>query len=461
MIASGGNFADYSYRQSVGAKTDLAEHTMLSAPAAATGALPNSSQSPDMLVLSSKPGVHALTPGEGSLGNYARIASTLADPVQKLFWLQGLAQELLPGERVVDCLRKLAPVNPEAGAKAYIWPTVEIHHNPHTGRACYRNLMVCDSVWTCPVCGSKISENRRKALTEACQRAEARGMGTALLTVTLRHQRADSLRSVRRALLAGIRRMKSGRRWQEIKREYFVTGDVRGLEVTHGDNGWHPHAHFLLFFDRPLTSLELESLQNALKTFWGAILARLGHDASWEHGLDLKAGNEYIRDYVAKFGRMPKLKLDDGWTIQHELTKSNVKLARSAEGRTPWQLLADYGLGDRQAGKLFQEYAREFKGCHQLQWSRGLRELLGMDDIETEIEAQTQSQTKYLTEIDKDTWSEIVRRRLRGDLLREAGYGDAIWVHSWLAATLENYYPPGDWRRQVWRPPRASPEKPL
>lgn len=457
MIASGGNFADYSYRQPAGAKAEVAKYTMSSAPAAAAGALPNPSQSQDMVYLSDKPGVHALTPG-APLGNYAEIASTLADPVRKTFWLQSLAQDLLPDERVADCLKKLAPVNPEAGAKAYTWQTVEIHYNPHTHKAHYRNLMVCDSVWTCPCCASKISEKRRQELTEACRRVKARGGDYAMVTVTLRHQRADSLRVIRRALLAAIRRMKSGRRWQEIKSDYFIVGDVRGTEMTHGANGWHPHAHFLVFFERPMADLELKSLEIALKTLWGAILAGLGQDASWEHGLDLKAGDQYVRDYVAKFGRLPKLQLDDGWTVQHELTKSNVKLARSPEGRSPWQLLADYGFGDRQAGRLFQEYAREFKGVHQLQWSRGLRAWLGMDEIESEIEAQAESQSEYLTEVDKASWSEIVRRRLRGELLREAGPGDAFRVQRWLAATLEDYHPPGNWRRQYWRPPPVKPQ---
>ena len=62
--------------------------------------------------------------------------------------MQSVAKDLLPNERVKICLRHVAGDN------------VEVRKHLKTEKAFYSGLMVCGSVWMCPVCASKISERR-------------------------------------------------------------------------------------------------------------------------------------------------------------------------------------------------------------------------------------------------------------------------------------------------------------
>ena len=73
---------------------------------------------------------------------------------QRLFrWaLQAEARHILPHERVAECLHV---VNPLALG-------VEVLHTPRQQAAYYKSLIVCGSVWMCPLC----AENRGWIVTE-------------------------------------------------------------------------------------------------------------------------------------------------------------------------------------------------------------------------------------------------------------------------------------------------------
>src|SRR5260370_40243977 len=63
--------------------------------------------------------------------------------------LQRTAQALLPNERVAFCMRRIQAT------------TVDVLYSPSRQSAHYRGLMVCGSIWVCPICAAKISERRR------------------------------------------------------------------------------------------------------------------------------------------------------------------------------------------------------------------------------------------------------------------------------------------------------------
>ncbi len=307
-----------------------------------------------------------------------------------------------------------------------LWHTVEIHRNEETKKAHFDHLIVCDRVWGCPVCASRISESRRQALSTATSRSDYQ---TVLVTFTLSHHLGDKLVDLRDAILGAYRRLKSGRFWQDLKHGFDWVGDVRSLEVTHGDNGWHPHIHALMMFENELSIDDLKELENRLKRRWLVVLDKLGMFADWEHGCDIKTGDRYIREYIAKFGKLPEVEKRKSWTVEHEIAKSHVKKGK-AKGRTPFELLADYGNGDKKAGALFVEYYFCFKGRHQLQWSRGLRALLNMDEIEAEIEEKTIGDNdQMIAEIYPSDWRKVLYNYARGEVLRIAGEGDtvALW----------------------------------
>lgn len=259
-------------------------------------------------------------------------------------------------ERVCYCCRQRAPFVGK----------IAINRSPD-GRASYSGLYHCASIWACPVCAAAITEKRRRAVSELIRAAKLRGYGVALATYTLRHHKGDRLIDLLVMLLQAYRMMKSGgsvtrsHGWAGFAYEHGWAGSIRCLEVTYGDNGWHVHIHELVFFSPDVAALvNLDTVQSDLADLWIAALRKCGGSADVQHGVKVQDGNAADK-YVAK------------WGLEHELTKAPTKRA-GLDGRTPHQLLDDFGQGDKQAGELFREYAAAFKGRAQLVASTSMRD---------------------------------------------------------------------------------------
>lgn len=312
--------------------------------------------------------------------------------------------------------------------------TVDVMKHPEGNRAYYKGLMVCGMVWICPLCAARITEERRQELTRALA---VSGFTAYLVTYTVRHNMRQSLKSLLDAMQQAFRSMKSGKAWQFLKDEYSWVGSIKSLEVTHGDNGWHPHQHELVLLDEPLSKSAQNGLLSDLRIKWDGNLKRHGYGASWAHGVDLRATDEDVQEYVAKFGHEPVVM---SWGLEHELTKQPVKKGKVG-GRTPTQLLADYGNGDLNAGRLWKDYAFTFKGKKQLVWSKGLREILGLEQEipDTEIVATLPDGVLLLTSLNSTEWKAIIRADIRGEVLDKAASLDIIQFRRWLGGKLENW----------------------
>jgi hypothetical protein len=217
-----------------------------------------------------------------------------------------------------------------------------------------------------------------------------------------------------------------------------ITGSVRALEVTHGDNGWHPHVHELLFI---AAATDLGRLEGDLRARWDGVLATAGMRDVNEHGIDVRDSDEAVADYVAKFGREP------GWTDEHEVAKAVSKRGR-AGSRSPMGLLEDYCLGDTAAGRLFTQYARVFKARRQLVWSFGLRALLLPDVEETADEDVVGDASDYpdlLATFSLEQWRVIVGNDARAEVLEVAASGDAAEVWDFVRGLT----PPPTLRRRA------------
>lgn len=311
-------------------------------------------------------------PPQNALVNIARFASPPPSPkaiIERLYHA-AIARELMPQERIHDCLRKIVPGK----------NTVDLIYDPDRQTAHYKNLITCGSVWMCPVCAARITEQRADELRRACLKWREGAGFMAMITFTLRHNKGDRLTTVLEALREAHRRFKSGKGFQTLKGRYNWHGSVTALEDTHGKNGWHPHLHELVFFDA-LSRDTWSEFADDVKRRWIGSLAAEGRDATWAHGVDIRDTDEQIYDYIAKFGHEP---LDTSWTIDREIAKAPVKKAKSEEGRTAFQLLADCAIGDYSGAPLFQEHCRVMKGRKQLVWSRGLRDELGLNEEQTD-----------------------------------------------------------------------------
>ncbi|MFJ1298278.1 replication protein, partial [Acinetobacter baumannii] len=72
---------------------------------------------------------------------------------------------------------------------------VGVDYNQKTGMASYTNLQYCGSVWVCPDCSYKISQERKKELAEAMKGCVDKGLHVAMLTLTVPHYLGDDLRA--------------------------------------------------------------------------------------------------------------------------------------------------------------------------------------------------------------------------------------------------------------------------
>lgn len=344
---------------------------------------------------------------------------------QRVIWrfaLQSAARELLPREGVAHCMRGVIP-RPNAPIG------VEVLYAPLKHAAHFGGVQMCKSVWLCPVCAAKISERRREELSEALriwsEEWSSETHRLILVTFTLRHHVKENLQDVLVALRRARRLLTSGRGAQDLAESHGVVGMVRSLEITHGQNGWHPHMHVLMFFDREVRIIPFEQ---EMKDRWGKCVAAVGRYASWQHGCDVRFSDRDIAEYVAKWGKEPQ------WTPAHEVTKAVTKAGRKG-GRTPLQLLADYLNGDQAAGRLWLQYAVNLKGERQLWWSHKLRERLGLavEKTDEEIAIEQEEIAVVLASLSAGAWRVVVANDARGELLEVAASGDPEQVQAFLS----------------------------
>jgi len=343
------------------------------------------------------------------------------DRVIRRYELQAAARELLPREGVANCMRGIVP---KPGASYQ----VDVIYAPIKGQAHYGGLQTCRSVWHCPVCAAKISERRREELSTALriwsEEWKSEQHRLLLVTFTLQHNASDDLSIVLKALIRSRGLMVSGRGAKYLSETYGVVGMIRALEVTYGVSGWHPHLHVLMFFSQEVPIIPFEQ---EMKDRWSKCVTSSGRYASWQHGCDVRFSDADIAAYVTKWGKEPK------WTASHEMTKAVTKKGKRG-GKTPMQLLSDYSSGDAVAGRLWLQYAVNFRGQRQLYWTPGLRERLGLgkERSDDEIAIEQEEIGILLSSLTFGAWRVIVANDARGELLEVATTGDAEKLQQFL-----------------------------
>ena len=323
------------------------------------------------------------------------------------FALQSVARDILPKSRTAFCLRSRI----KGGEGVGVWRSTQ-HQTAH-----YSGLIVCGSVWTCPVCAAKISERRRLELQAAIAQHRESGGDAYLLTLTTPHGRRDDLAQLLAMQAKALASFTAQRAVKAVFAEMGEIGRVRAFEVTHGrkgtNNGWHPHYHFLQFAKGGADAAQLMDWRTRLYLEWAKCCERAGLGTpSFQHGLDLQDGSKADK-YLSK------------WGLECEMTKGHIKQAK-AGGETPFDLLravlAD--KSDRQAAALFSEFGRVFKGKRQLSWSRGLRARFDLvEKTDEEIAQEHTEGAELLGLISVDEWRDVLRVQARGVVLELAAAG--------------------------------------
>lgn len=307
---------------------------------------------------------------------------------------QSVARKALPEERVSTCLRI-----PNNNSNVQVWKHLK------TQKAFYNGLLVCGSVWTCPVCSAKISERRRKELQQAFQVHQKEGGKIALLTLTFSHKKTDKLKETIAKFGQATQKFMSGRAYNDIRLELDLIGRIRVFEVTYGLNGFHPHTHIALFYNN---DIPLENIKYKMFDLWEKACFKVGLTTSEKYGLDLQDGNE-AEKYLSKHGT---------WGLDQELSKAHIKKAKN-ESMTPFDFLREYLKSENEFYlTLFKEYAECFKGKRQLQWSQGLKQKFVIEEKTDELLAkESLEDADLLGLLTYDTWKNILKYENRSYFL--------------------------------------------
>lgn len=314
------------------------------------------------------------------------------------YLLQDQSRILLPKERVRKCRRfRIDKTKPRT-----------VMYNENRKKAHYGNVQICGSIWICPVCAKQISEKRRQELKAGLEKWKTTHSSSVyLLTLTFSHTKDQPLKFLLEGLRKAMKRFYETSKVQAIFKKLGVKYKIKGLEVTYGQNGWHPHHHVLLLVDHH--DFYFRDQIKELTELWIKACVKSGLNApSMRHGLDLRNGY-YADQYVSK------------WGLEDEVTKGHTKKGREG-GYTPFDLLnmsiQDQEIYGKKPSKLWQEFAIAMKGSRQLEWGRGLKQFLEIEEkSDEELAEETEKTSITLTPVEDMVFHLLCKFQKRQDYL--------------------------------------------
>lgn len=323
--------------------------------------------------------------------------------------LKSVVNRLLPNSRTSKCMVYRQPLSGVGLAP------IQVHITCEHQKAFYTGLMSCGSIWNCPVCAAKVSERRRTELQDAMAASRRLGWQAHFLTLTVPHGIGDDLKQIKQLQQKALARMSSGKnriKEQLLRNGITQHGYVRAYEITHGQNGFHPHFHIILFTSG-CSSAQIQSLYSPA---WQKACLSVGlPEPSEKHGCTVQDGSEAAK-YASK------------WGIEDEMTKANQKQAKR-KGITPWGLLRavldenNPEYSPEYAANLFRVYSKCMKGARQLHWSVGLRNALALATELTDeqlAEQITDEDSVFFAFITPDQWRAIRRAKAEAHILTAA-----------------------------------------
>lgn len=301
-----------------------------------------------------------------------------------------------------------------------------VHLNPE-GRARLGGISTCSSVWACPMCTALIQEGRRKEIAQAMAWAyqPAQNLQPVMVTFTFPHKDFQSLQELLQRQALALKYLRKGAKWDRFKRSLGYQGLIRSLELTYGQNGWHPHTHELFFVSH---LVDAQAMQVQLIELWESACLRAGLLDGKDvvqcynfrlHAVDVK-GWCSDSDYLAK--------QDDSrhWGVDREMAKASTKAGR-AKGQHPFGLLATAAAGDAAAGERYLEYIEAMKGKRQLFWSHGLKARVGIEEqSDDELADDPDPSQAVFCLFDRGNWYRTLRLKKRAVLLEMAEEGHKV-----------------------------------
>lgn len=303
-------------------------------------------------------------------------------------------QILQEQERLSLCLKRSVPSL-----------RVKIVHSNKTGRSHFKNVMMCGSVWGCPICSGYITDNRRRELAGAIEDWK----GSVFMgAFTVQHHSGDELKAVKAVLFASMRSITAGRFWQGIKERYGIIGTVQANEVTWSkENGWHPHRHVLFFSERVLSEPDVRAFELEVKERFSSAVTHNGGYSSEHWGVRVTTGSKKeTAEYCFK------------WGLDYEMLSQAKK---ASDGHyTPFELADIFGAtGDVRYKFLFREYFYTFKGSKRVSYSKGLKERLAIKERKDKelLAGGFENEYQEIAELSREAFKVVCLQHRRGEIL--------------------------------------------
>jgi hypothetical protein len=302
---------------------------------------------------------------ENIANNFSAAGSDDADKaleLRKQRWSRlGLLWEVSESERLRQCRRTTlgGPVN--------------VHKNDDC--VSLSGVVTCAKVWSCPLCSAKILAGRQTEVEQILTAHTGNGGSIVMGTLTMRHHKGQGLAELWDGLSKAWSRVLASRGWRRWKQRLGLLGQIRAVEVTYGQHGWHVHIHFFALVETAPSETELDAWRSEVVGLWANRLAKLGFSAV-EQAQDMKlltvqgAISELAR-YITK--------------ATYELTGAGLKDGRSTSSRTPWRVLDGFAeTGDLDDLDLWREFEAASGGRRQMTGMGQLRRALGLAEDDTE-----------------------------------------------------------------------------
>lgn len=313
------------------------------------------------------------------------------------------------------------------------WVPIYLTADGEARRAWAAGLRTCGSSWACPVCSPAVAEDRAEALERVVARLWALGWRVAHVVFTVRHTRGESLAEVFGALSQAWRRVISHRRVKALLSGWEWH---RGVEITWGANGWHPHIHLLLLAP---PWADPHALEEPLWEAWREAVEAVGWAPSSRGAYVYQVPDEEA-DVVAV------ARYQEKWGLTHEAAGGPLK--KEGGGLTPWELLGVAGvevlegeegvplilrefcghalqdasrrnLTPEHAAILWIEYVQETKGRKRSTASRNLQALLRAE-LEALEQERAQARLLEIVHLKRDVYLHLLHRMRLAQLLHWA-----------------------------------------
>lgn len=332
-------------------------------------------------------------------------------------------------------------------ARSWLWRQSAVKRLTHCGRvptgqqvaikvtageggrsAGYAGLQHCGSVWACPVCSAQIVRQRSELLAEVIRRWHDRGGRAVMVTLTVRHDRQQTLAQVWDAVGKGWAAATTGAAWKDWGDRLGVPSARGGHKIHYtrvtettvsNSNGWHVHVHALLFVqDVPGVEATVQQLAADMWRRWDRAVQRAGLSGGSYAQCEahLITGDLDAAGAVSKYFNKATL----------ELTGGQFKQSRAGH-YAPFELLR--ALSDHWAGVesqhseaelrrmllWWQEWEQTSSGRRQIGWSHGLLDLLHIDRDEwlptdEQIVDDNQLDGEQVLLLTGDQWRRVVAR---------------------------------------------------